>query len=515
VLRRRAWHLVIPTLAALALGFVYAQAQPNRYRSSAVIQVTPPQLPSAVVRPMVTMSLRERLPMLEQEVLSRARLERIITDFDLYRAQRAEDTMEDVVNQMRRDINVGLPRNTGRKAEGLTFSLSYSSLNPRTAFQVAERLVGLFVDENARQRETIAEGNDQFLAAEVEAARVRLEETESRLEAYKKQYGGQLPEQMQANMAALTNTQTQIQSMNEAIARDRSETLIIQRELSDLTGEGADGSVVNPVEATNITTPYDEPLAKARATLQGLEMRLTADHPDVVRQRRTVSELEERVQSAQLQRPVSGTTTGSTQSRVSQAELARRNRINELRRREQLLEQQIANRQREVQSRQSQAGTYQSRLDGVPAREAEMIGLVRDYETLKNRYATLLQRSEEAKVAANMERRQVSEQFRITEPPRVPEQPYSPDRQRLTLLGAALGLALAVLVVGILEYRDSTFRTDQDLVQALALPVVAVIPTMLTSSERRERRRRRMMLSTGGVAALVVAGAVLFWKFGL
>ena len=83
---------------------------------------------------------------------------------------------------------------------------------------------------------------------------------------------------------------------------------------------------------------------------------------------------------------------------------------------------------------------YQARVDAAPAREGELISLMRGYETLKNRYNTLLARSEEAKVAANMERRQVSEQFRIVDPPRVPQRPFSPDRVRTTLLGAVGGL---------------------------------------------------------------------------
>jgi polysaccharide chain length determinant protein (PEP-CTERM system associated) len=516
VLRRRMWYIAIPFAVAALGGAIYAQSQPNRYRSMAVIQVTPPQLPSTVVRPMVTMALRERLPMLEQEVLSRSRLERIITDNDLYRAQRADTTMEDVVTQMRRDINVGLPRNTQRRTDGLTFTLSYSSLNPRTAHQVTERLVSLFVDENARQRETIAEGTDQFLAAEVSTARARLEETERRLEAYKRQYGGQLPEQLQANVTALQSVQVQIQTLNESIARDRSELLIIQRELVDLTGAsastGGDGEIVDP---TPVDTVYDEALGKARATLEALEQRLTPDHPDVSRQRRTVADLEEKVQAAQLRRPLSPTAQPTGNSRTNAAANARRSRIVELRQREQLLASQITNKQKEITVRQGQVAGYQSRVDAAPAREAELISVNRDYETLKDRYNTLLARSEEAKVAANMERRQVSEQFRIVDPPRVPEQPYSPDRLRLTMLGAASGLGLAVLLVGILEYRDTSFRTDQDLIQALALPVVAVVPNLLTAAERHLRRRRRWMLSSGGLVVLLVAGVVLFWKFGL
>jgi uncharacterized membrane protein len=74
---------------------------------------------------------------------------------------------------------------------------------------------------------------------------------------------------------------------------------------------------------------------------------------------------------------------------------------------------------------------------------------------------------------------------------------------------------MAIVVIGLLEYRDTTFRSDADIIAALALPVVAVVPTLLTSSERRVNRRRRWMLSTSGLAVLVVAGAVLYWKFGL
>lgn len=521
VLRRRRWYVIVPFALAALGGAVYAQIQPNRYRSSALVLVTPPQLPSSMVRPMVTMSLRERLPMLEQEVLSRARLERIILDFDLYKGERRETTMEDVVLRMRRDINVSVARTQSRRAEGLSFTLSYSSTEPRTAHRVAERLVGLFVDENARQRETIAEGTDQFLAAEVTAARARLEETERRLEAYKRQYGGQLPEQLQANVSAVQTAQGQAQALDESIARDRSELLIVQRELADLIGAagipsgGSGDTVIDVVDTAPIATPFDEALARARAALASLEQRLTADHPDVSRQRRTVADLEEQVRSAQLRRPLSPGGFPAPNTRANSAANQLRSRIAELRQREQLLANGIANKQKERAARQSQAASYQARVDAAPVREAELISVVRDYETLKDRYNTLLIRSEEAKVAANMERRQVSEQFRIADPPRVPEQPYSPDRLRTVMLGAAAGLGLAVLLIGILEYRDTTFRTDQDLIEALALPVVAVVPNMLSAAERHLRRRRRWMLSSGGVAVLLVAGIVLFWKYGL
>ncbi len=510
VLRRRWWLLAIPLVLGAVGTAIYAQTLPNRYESQTIILVTPPTLPSNYVRPTVTLPLVERLRILQQEVLSRARLERIILDLDLYEAEREEGIMEDVVSRMRtRDIKVSSPRSAARRSNAASFTVGFQSSDPRMAHRVAERLTSLFVDENTRQRETIAEGTDQFLTAELQSARMRLEETESKLEAYKRQYGGELPQQMQSNLSALQNIQMQVQQLSESINRDRAEQLQIERQMNDLLGGSAEELADAPLPVAN---PFADSLAKARGTLEAQLLRLTPDHPDVIRQQRVVAELEEKSRNAELRRPVSPATTAGT---TSPAQRARANQLQELRRRHEQVAMQIASKQRQIDSRQAQAGTYQARVDAAPAREAELIGLTRDYETLKNRYNSLLTNSEQAKVAANMERRQVSEQFRIVDPPRVPERPISPDRMRMTLMGAIGGAGFGLLLVALLEYRDRSFRTEDDVVAALALPVVAVVPVILSREERRARWRRRWMASASGVAALIVCSVILYWKFGL
>ena len=64
------------------------------------------------------------------------------------------------------------------------------------------------------------------------------------------------------------------------------------------------------------------------------------------------------------------------------------------------------------------------KVEAAPTRETEMVGLTRDYETLQRQYRSLLEKYEESKIAANLERRQIGEQFRILDPARVPERPY-------------------------------------------------------------------------------------------
>jgi len=115
----------------------------------------------------------------------------------------------------------------------------------------------------------------------------------------------------------------------------------------------------------------------------------------------------------------------------------------------------------------------------VPTRESELVELTRDYSTLQETYSTLLQKREDSKLAANLERRQIGEQFRILDPASRPERPYN-QKQRLAILfgGSLSGLAFGLLLVGFREYRDASFTCEDDVVRVLSLPVLALIPVM-------------------------------------
>jgi capsular polysaccharide biosynthesis protein len=79
------------------------------------------------------------------------------------------------------------------------------------------------------------------------------------------------------------------------------------------------------------------------------------------------------------------------------------------------------------------------------------------------------------------------------------------------LAGLAIGLGLAAL----LEYRDTTLRTDDDVLVTLAVPVLAMVPEIVTPAERVRARKRKLMLSAAAVTAGLVLAVVLVWRLGL
>jgi polysaccharide chain length determinant protein (PEP-CTERM system associated) len=517
ILVRRIWWLIIPwAVVAVATGIV-VRLLPDRFQSESIILVVPPRVPESLVKSTVTDKIATRLPSIQQQILSRTRLERIIQDFGLYEKERKAKLMEDIVRDMRTDITVSM-------VKGDAFYVRYISNDARTAMKVTERLASLFVEDNLRDREVLAEGTNQFLESQLDDARRRLLEHEKKLEEYRKKYGNELPSQMGSNLQAAQNVQTQLQAVNDSISRDRDRRLLLERMIADSEAEASarsetdsksdpappDLRAVDSGDSTGRAPSNRAQLAAANSILQALLLRLKPEHPDVVRQKRTIAELEAKV--AKEPPPVLG--ARSVMSTAGGGAPVRQNRLSEMRAEIEGIDREIA-RKEEGQARlQTASVEYQRRAEAGPTRDSELVALNRDYETLQKVYNTLLAKSEEARLAANLEHRQIGEQFKIIDPARLPEQPVSPDRVKLTTSGVAVGLMLGLVLVAALEVRETSFGTDNDVISVLSLPVLAMIPLIITDREKRAARRTQVVLALATVVILV-AGGGLAWKLRL
>jgi uncharacterized protein involved in exopolysaccharide biosynthesis len=121
-------------------------------------------------------------------------------------------------------------------------------------------------------------------------------------------------------------------------------------------------------------------------------------------------------------------------------------------------------------------GQYQARIENSPVREMAMTNILRDYENTKERYQNLLKKSQEAQQAENLERRQKGEQFKVIDPARIPEKPFSPNIPRNILFGLLLGMGLGFGMAFFREQMDRSFKDAEDLETTLGFKVLANIP---------------------------------------
>lgn len=508
VAQKRVWWLLVPFAIVAAGTAVVAKLLPNQYRSETTLVVVPQRVPENYVQPTVNTRIEDRLQAIAQQILSRTRLERIIEEFNLYADERRTGIMEDIVQDMRDDITLDV-------IEGDAFRVTYVGDDARTVMRVTERLASAFIDENMRDREQLAEGTNQFLEAQVEDARQRLADHEQRLEAYRLQYAGQLPSQMQGNLQALQNVQMQIRAVIDSAEHDRTRKMQVERQLADLENGApmpepprTEAVVEAPGRVTGGTTAQQ--LAAARAFLAALQQRYRETHPDVQTTMRLVADLEQKLNQEALSVPLS---VAAAEPAMPPAEAARLQRLTELRQELAALTAQIDQKEQEERDLRGQAAAYQARIEAVPTRESDMSELMRDYDTLNEIYTGLVEKREASKLSANLERRQIGEQFKLLDPARIAERPISPNRPRINFLGVIAGLAVGIGLIALLEYRDSSFKTDREVTSLLGLPVLAVVPVMQSDRDRRKSTRRRWLR----VASLgsTVAGCLLVFAYCL
>jgi uncharacterized protein involved in exopolysaccharide biosynthesis len=135
----------------------------------------------------------------------------------------------------------------------------------------------------------------------------------------------------------------------------------------------------------------------------------------------------------------------------------------------------IQNKQKEIEGLQEQIRTYQSRIQSTPEVEEQFKQLNRDYQTSLTFYNSLLTQSQQATEATALENRQEGESFRLLDEANLPEAPIYPKQSVFAAGGFAMGLTFGLLIVALLEYRDTALRTERDIWAFTQLPTLAVL----------------------------------------
>jgi polysaccharide chain length determinant protein (PEP-CTERM system associated) len=457
ILRRRMWYIIIPFVLVMVGASIYTIMAPREYKASTLVLVSPQSVPENLVSATVTSKVEERLQSIAQQVLSRTRLETIMTEFDLYEKERKNLSKEEVVELMRKKIQVELPT---RRDERGSFAISFISDNPNTAMTVANRLSSLFIEENLKIREQQASGTTEFLTNELAEAKTKLDQMETSVTDYKKRFMGGLPEQRDTNLRILEQMQMQNQRISENIRAAQDRQLFIRKQLNDLEqpvsmpatmGSRRDDSSMS----VSAGGSYETTKNVLKKDLEDLRTKYTENHPDVIATKKKLANLENQKDIFNVKADP---------------------RYKELQNQLTITSLEIKRLNDESAAVSGQVNKYVGRIEQTPAREQDMASLLREYESTKAAYETLLKKSQDAQQAENLERRQKGEQFKIIDPARLPEEPFSPNIPKILLISLFVGLAGGMGLAFIREQMDRSFHDAADVEISLGIKVLATIP---------------------------------------
>src|ERR1019366_5115300 len=178
IVRRRRWQFLVPFFCGWALVWGASWLIPSTYRSGTLILVEQPSVPEKYVASNIDSGIQQQLDSITQQILSRTRLLRIIDSLGLYAQDRKHKSPDDLVEQMRKDIEIELSRGDDRKLSA--FNIYYANSDPRMAQLATAELANLFIAENLEQRQKRSENTTNFLEDQLDQARAKLAQQEAK-----------------------------------------------------------------------------------------------------------------------------------------------------------------------------------------------------------------------------------------------------------------------------------------------------------------------------------------------
>jgi polysaccharide chain length determinant protein (PEP-CTERM system associated) len=466
---RKRWFLLIPFCLSLLAGIVYSIIVPRIYTAETLILVEPQRVPDDYIRSVVAGDVESRVSTIQQQILSRTNLSRIIEEFNLFNTPEERKLyLEEKIASLRRRISVEVTRSK-RRSDADSFSISFKDQNPEIAMKVTNAIATSFIDENLKVREEQAVGTSNFLGGELESVRARLEVLEEQLKNFRKKNMGELPEQLESNLRILDRLQEQLSERQLNLREEKSNLQAVQAEIFTLTSDGSSGSI------SALKTEMLNEIAAHRETLKSLQGKYTGEHPDVLRLKQLIADKEREYAT------LSESSDNVVPTAVNPALV---NKLDELRLRERSARQAVETLNGEIKDLQRQMTDYETRVENTPKREQELLSLKRDYENMQALYNSLLNRRLEAELAANMERKQKGEQFRIVDPASLPQKPSDPDMKKIFILFVLAGLGIGGGLIFVQQTTDNSLTSLEETESISQLKVIATIPPIFNQRDK-------------------------------
>jgi polysaccharide chain length determinant protein (PEP-CTERM system associated) len=491
--RRRWIGLAIAWIVAV-VGGVAVFETPDRYEASARIYVDTqsilkPLMSGLAVQP----DMEQHIGILSRTLISRPNVERLIAMAKPDQGDMSSAEREALIDSLMRTLKIS---SSGR--ENL-YTITYRDSDRAEATRVVQALVSIFVESSMGDKRQGSDAARRFIEEQIEVYEKKLSEAENRLKEFKLRHMGLMGDGRDyfAKMAALSEelAKARLELRATEQARDALKREVSAEDPLSLPDPGLTASGSLPM------SELDGRIDTLKKTLDDMLRKYTDEHPDVTNTRRLIAQLElEKRQEldarkkalaeakAQSKGPAILTVPNPIfqQLKVALAEseanvASLRGRVGEL----------------DARYRQLQAAAKQ-----LPAVEAELAQLNRDYDVQKRNYESLVARRESAAMTKELDATGIAD-FRIIDPPTVPQNPVAPNRMLLLPLVLLIALGAGAFASLVASQILPTFHDARMLRELTQLPVLGTVG-LLPSPQVIEKRRVGGLLFAGSVAGLVL-----------
>ncbi len=359
--------------------------------------------------------------------------------------------------------------------------VSYKDTNPKTAAQVVNTLMSVYLEHNISANRTAVGAARKFIEKQVPKAELVVRQAEAELAKFQeKNKVVSLQEEATQALGIITNLQNQMSQVQSQTADVNAQSQAIRNQLS-----------MNSQKAVATTSLSQSPgVQDILKEVQQLESQLAArrtvlqnTHPEIIRLENKQAALKAILQ--QRIKQLVGTTqpelNGNLQVGVLQQQLTgdlvklESTRLG------------LASQATALSNLQAE---YRQRLNIMPKLEQQQRQLERKVQASQSTYLLLLQKLQESQIAENQNIGNAS----LVSEAQVPDKPIS--SPIISYLSAGLLSTLAALaIIYLLEARDKSIKTADEAKELMGLTLLGVIPSF-SKSKKSLRGNQESELST-------------------
>ncbi|MCX6357633.1 MAG: Wzz/FepE/Etk N-terminal domain-containing protein [Candidatus Aureabacteria bacterium] len=486
VVFRRKWLFLVPVIIFTASAAGIAFILPPKYRSEAVLGLKEEQVENPHLKGVtVVTSVKDRLPMIRERLKSRSRLVSVIRSLGLDAQLRNDWGMDELVGSLRRSVGVEL------RPSGNVFSIWCEHYDRITCQRIVELLTDLFIKENLDLEKRETSIGIEFLESQRSIYRLKLEEAERNLTTFKEEHqkvlslaaarelGDKLgvSDTTNINVLRYTNYDRDLIEM-----RLRFQELMARGEHLKSELKNTERYVISArvQEMNPIVRELKKTLAEKRIELHRLRLDATENHPLVQQIQRQIEKTQEELEKMTEETVKQETRTINPTYQELEKELGK-------------TDAEIASVKKRIEITELFMGDYHKEIKQIPEAERKLTDLQRSYNIYNRRFLDLTERLETAKITERLETIEKGVRFEILEKPRVPIEPFKPNRKAIVLIGLVSGIFMGGGLVFIAEATDHSFSDTSQLRQTIDIPVLGSVSRILTVDEEEFNRSKKRL----------------------
>jgi polysaccharide chain length determinant protein (PEP-CTERM system associated) len=464
---------------------------PRKYTASTTIVVQE----SDIIQPLlegraVATGVVDRAGIARQVVFSRKVLTELLAVGGWMDGKPSAVMQDRLAEQIRERTRITAPR------ENLV-QVEYHDDNPERAYIVAKRMAELLIEESLANKAHESEEAFEFIDKQVREYHRKLTDAEANLQAYRSDNADAQPGSATDVNTRIGALRTQVEQSRMSLMEQRSREQALAAQLS---GEAS----VTAVQTRE--SLYRAQLIELQNQLDGLLLNYTDKHPDVVRVRHQIADIQQAMSAEAERRERRGSGGGGGEpfadARVNPLYQELRSNLSEVRR-------EMAATQSRMAMSQGLLEEELGRSRRIAASESTLAELTRDYEVNRDIYQDMLRRRENARVSMELDRERRGLTMRVQDPAELPVRPTGLRFMHFALGGLVAAAAVPFGLLFLLARFDPRLRAPQQLERA-GYAVLTVVPSYRTRDDRR-REWKRTALSAALLVGVALAYALAYY----